>query len=370
MSHLDFHEQKTSTPFDGDIYADDDPVTRGVALSSAPVSSAWGKEYADWSLDAEPKLFVNAQPISLPVEDLPRHALATVASASSTALAEAVLAFFHGSGCDALVQVDKTTGAMDVDLRVAYELLRLSLRFCAVRAAAQPEGRVAAVWQREAGDGVEFLRTVRECTEFLAAQGLGAKLVHGSPSGARAGGLLAAPFDVTPPVSPNGSLSRHLGEECATAEDMMPLLSLAEDPDPRARCEALAAMCRIFDDELDAATLAEVLAPETDVVLGWVADPALELCAPALARKLAAHDTLPASSLVPALMRALEAREGSSGAGTQLGTRQLAWALAQVASSGVEPEPSWGDLTAQMVTAHSDDATRRYLLEAQIALRA
>jgi len=141
---------------------------------------------------------------------------------------------------------------------------------------------------------------------------------------------------VTPPVSPNGSLSRHLGEERATAEDMLPLRSLADDPDPRARCEALAAMCRIFDDELDAATLAEVLAPETDVVLGWVADPALELCAPALARKLAAHDALPASSLVPALMRALEAREGGS-TGTPLGTRQLAWALAPPLASSRNP---------------------------------
>ena len=37
-------------------------------------------------------------------QDLPRHALATVASASPTAVAEAVLAYFHGSGCDALVR--------------------------------------------------------------------------------------------------------------------------------------------------------------------------------------------------------------------------------------------------------------------------
>lgn len=354
---------------DGDIYTEEEEVTRGIALAPA-----WERE-VEW--DKKGSLLAGAPQLALPVEDLGLGSVAVAArGVDAAAFLDAVQGFLETAGHvvgPGLVVGDAHVVRQDAELAaelcVGYELLGLGVRFCAPRAG---PWHVAAVWQREAGDGVTFLAVVRECTASLQKRGLAVEQVAGGAAAKVAPGAL--PFEAslaphlaeeTPPVTPSGAL--HLpklqGSPCS-AEDLEPLLAQGQDEDPRARAEAVAVMNKTIDDGLDADMLITVLQEHPDAVLGWVEDPACALCGPALGRKLAARQALPTMSLVPALLRGLaQGKEASA-----LGERQLARALAEVLASA-PPSPAPQRWKAELVSLQCRDAAaQRYVSEALIAL--
>jgi hypothetical protein len=128
MSHLNDDEVTDFIPFrlssdarqdhfEGDMYADDDKVTRGISLGGV---GAWS--LSEKQPPARVLLPNSASPITLPVEPMPRNQRAIVGDAP-TPFVQALVTFLERS-CDGVVEV-KGEGEVEAQLCVGFNLLQL-----------------------------------------------------------------------------------------------------------------------------------------------------------------------------------------------------------------------------------------------------
>jgi hypothetical protein len=360
-----------SDHFDGDIYAEEAPVERGICLDRLPA------EFGHMDMDDEGKkrkpestarvIFPNsADAVELPVENLPSGQRSIVGDAA-TPFVGALLRFLES--LDSIVQVPSAVGDVEASLCVGYSLLQIHVRFIAPKVS--PTG-VAAVWTRLSGDGVDFVSTVRACSEYIQASGLNAVEVPAGWTGPLPfHGTLAPPFgaaagfpEITPPVTPSGShLTSLLDVEPCAVEDCEELVALAESPEDRLRAEAAVAMTKMLEG-VDAEVFRRVMEKRPEVVMALLRDPACVLAAPVLAAKLASYGAADAGSVISTLVERLQEEK------TPLGVKQLARAIAQCSAELRGPLADSAKLVSTLSAYVSDDkATRRFLGESVYALQ-
>jgi len=347
--------------FEGDMYADDDKVTRGISLAGVGA----------WSLpEKQPAgvLLPNASvPFQLPVERMPRNQRALVGDAP-TEFVQSLITFLETS-CDSVVQV-KEKGELEAQLCVGYNLLQLEVRLIAPDSS---PSSVAALWTRISGDGVDFLGIIHSCADHIQQSGLMAREVPAGGEVPMASILPQFPvgdlasWETTPPATPSGEHSMPLLEvPPCTEEDCDDLLDMARSSDGRIRAEAAVAMVKMFDT-VDGDVLGSVLAKRPEVVLALVNDAECVLAAPILAGLLARHGRLSPEYLLAPLVARLQDEKSA------LGVRQLARSLQQCAGE-LKSKPA--DLeqlhAASSSISHeaNDLVTARCLQEAAFALHA
>merc|ERR1719235_1043931 len=304
-----------------------------------------------------------ADAVELPVENLPSGQRSIVGDAA-TPFVGALLRFLEST--DSIVQAPTACGDVEASLCVGYGLLEIHVRFIAPSVAPT---NVAAVWTRLSGDSVDFVSTVRACSEYIQSSGLTAMEVPAGWTGALPfqGALPfgAAGFpEITPPVTPSGShLVSLLDVEPCAEEDCEELVALAESQDERLRAEAAVLMTKMLEG-VDAEVLRRVVGKRTEVVMTLLRDPACVFAAPALAAKLANAGVVDAGSVVPVLVERLQEEK------TPLGVKQLARALSQCANDLRGPRPDSTKLVSTLSGyATEDKATRRFLGESVYALQ-
>jgi hypothetical protein len=349
--------------FDGDIYAEEAPVERGLCLASMDMNDEAKKRNPETSARV---IFPNsADAVELPVEKLPSGQRSIVGDAA-TPFVGALLRFLES--IDSIVQVPSAcSGDVEASLCVGYSLLQIHVRFIAPEVSPTS---VAAVWTRLSGDGVDFLSTIRSCSEYIQASGLNAMEVPAGWTGALPfHGTLAPPPhlgfpEITPPVTPSGShLVSLLDVEPCAVEDCEELVALAESPEDRLRAEAAVAMTKMLEG-VDTEVFRCVLEKRPEVVMSLLRDPACVLAAPSLAAKLATYGAVDAGSVVSVLVERLQDEK------TPLGVKQLARALSQCATALRGPATDSAKLVSTLSTYASDDeATRRFLKESVYALQ-
>jgi hypothetical protein len=355
-----------SDHFDGDIYAEEVPVERGLCLASIDVDEDKHTKSTPDGSTARVIFPNSADAVELPVENLPSGQRSIVGDAA-TPFVGALLRFL--GSIDSIVQVPSAAGNVEASLCVGYSLLQIHVRFIAPKVCPTS---VAAVWTRLSGDSVDFLSTMRACSEYIQASGLKALEVPAGWTGTLPfqGPLLPhfgakAGFpEVTPPVTPSGShLVSLLDVEPCAEEDCEDLIALAESPEERLRAEAAVAMAKMFEG-VDAEVFRSVLAKRPKVVMALLRDHACVLAAPALAAKLANVGAVDAGSVVSVLVERLQDEQ------TPLGVKQLARALAQCAND-LRPPPAEAAKFVETISAYStnDEATRRFLRESVHALQ-
>jgi hypothetical protein len=350
-----------SDHFDGDIYADEAPVERGICLAySMDVDDEGKKRTRETSARV---IFPNsADAVELPVENLPSGQRSIVGDAA-TPFVGALLRFLESA--DSIVQVPSAAGDIEASLCVGYCLLEIHVRFIAPSVAPTS---VAAVWTRLSGDSVDFVSTMRACAEYIQSSGLNAVEVPAGWAGALPLPGAVAPHagypEITPPVTPSGShLMSLLDVEPCAAEDCEELVALAESPEDRLRAEAAVLMNKMLEG-VDAEVLRRVLEKRPEVALTLLREPACVLAAPALAAKLASARVLDAASVVPVMVERLQDEK------TPLGVKQLARALSQCANDVRGPLPDSTKLVSTLSAYATDDkATRRFLGESVYALQ-
>jgi hypothetical protein len=353
-----------SDHFDGDIYAEEAPVERGICL-------AYPMDMDDEGKKRKPEtsarvIFPNsADAVELPVENLPSGQRSIVGDAA-TPFVGALLRFLEST--DSIVQVPSAAGDFEASLCVGYCLLEIHVRFIAPSVAPTS---VAAVWTRLSGDSVDFMSTVRACSEYIHSTGLTAMEVPAGWTGAlpfpgsMAPPSVAAGFpEITPPVTPSGShLVGLLDVEPCAAEDCEELVALAESQEDRLRAEAAVLMNKMLEG-VDVEVLRGVLEKRPEVVLTLLRDPACVLAAPALAAKLANAGVVDAGSVMPVLVERLQDEK------SPLGVKQLARALSQCANDLRGPLPDSAKWASTLSAYATDDkATRRFLGESVHALQ-
>lgn len=349
--------------FEGDFYADDDHVVRGLSFAPAFQNISDGKLHGPPS-----RALVLPGEASVDLEVKPVFAGKTYYSSSSvTDLATAVLEYLNQ--LDSFVTLKPAKRSLTAEVCKNFQVHKLKVSFYVPTEA---EDKVAITWERKAGDGLEFNSTVVGAEKALADRQLDLTAVG---MGVSQSSAFAVPM--LPPLFPEEWADSPAGDrtpdflfelpplelEPCTEEDFMPLYEMATS-DSSSMAEAAAQMCRMIDGVTDAAVVAKVLGEQPEVLLGLLNEPACVYAAPALVERLITRCPLS----TPDVARTIIERACAEPA--QLGKRQLAKCLNFVLSVAQDPHGFEGLLEKVQALDSADEATTRHLREATYSLQA
>jgi len=354
--------------FEGDFYAEDDHVVRGISFAPAFQNLSDGKLHGLQSralvLPGEPSVDLEVKPVFA--------GKTYFSSASVTDLATGILDYLNQ--LDSVVKLKSTKRSVSAEVCKNFQVHKLKVSFYVPT---EEQDKVAVTWERKAGDGLEFNSTVVGVEKALADRGLDLAAVGMgvSKSPAFAATMLPPLFPEGWGVdSPSGLAQGErtpdfmfelppLEIEPCTEEDFQPLLEMATS-DSASMAEAAAQMCRMIDGVTDAAVVANVLGGKPEVLLGLLNEPACVYAAPALVERLIARSQTSAPDVASQIVERACSEPG------QLGKRQLAKCLNFVLSVAQDPTSFEGLLEkVQALDSGNDEATSRHLREATYSLQ-
>jgi hypothetical protein len=353
--------------FEGDFYADDELVTRGLSFAPTFQTSADKKLLG---LASRALAFPEEPVVDLEVK--PVFAGKTYySSATPTELATVILEYLNQ--LNSVVKLNPTKRSISAQVCKNYQAHKLRVSFYVP----SDQDTVALTWERTAGDSVEFNSIVVGAEKAISDGGLSLTAVGMGSAQSSAFAcppmpqlfpeeqLSWGPGQATGELTPNFLDLPLLDVDPCTEEDLEPLLEMATSLyDGSSMAEAAAQLCRMVDGVTDAEVVAKVLGERPQVLFGLLNEPECVYAAPALVEKTFLPCLLNASDVAATIVERVSKEPG------QLGKRQLAQCLNFVLSVAPGPTGFEGLLDTVQALDGGDEVTNRHLREATYSLKA